>query len=107
MGMLYICSITISFCTSPHKLAIDIIYFIFSVGPKYLWVSFMHLLILFFFSSEAAQKLAILLSILSHPILEGKPDANHVRARIRTHVHSDYIIGYHHATLKINSRKVL
>ena len=28
---------------------------------------------------------------VSHPILEGKPNANHVRARIRTHVHSDYI----------------
>jgi hypothetical protein len=28
---------------------------------------------------------------LSHPVLEGKPNANHVRARIRTHVHNDYI----------------
>jgi hypothetical protein len=28
---------------------------------------------------------------MSHPVLEGKPNANHVRARIRTHVHSDYI----------------
>jgi hypothetical protein len=28
---------------------------------------------------------------VSHPVLEGKPNANHVRARIRTHVHSDYI----------------
>jgi hypothetical protein len=26
--------------------------------------------------------------MLSHPVLEGKPNANHVRARIRTHVHS-------------------
>jgi hypothetical protein len=34
--------------------------------------------------------------LLSHPVLEGKPNANHVRARIRTHVHSDYIIGHHH-----------
>jgi hypothetical protein len=25
------------------------------------------------------------------PGFEGKPNANHVRARIRTHVHSDYI----------------
>jgi hypothetical protein len=33
---------------------------------------------------------------LSHPVLEGKPNVNHVRARIRTHVHSDYIIGHHH-----------
>jgi hypothetical protein len=28
---------------------------------------------------------------MSHPVLEGKPNANHVRARIRTHVQSDYI----------------
>jgi hypothetical protein len=28
---------------------------------------------------------------LSHPVLEGKLNANHVRARIRTHIHSDYI----------------
>jgi hypothetical protein len=44
---------------------------------------------------------------LSHPVLEGKPYANHVRARIRTHVHSDYIIGHHHTMLEINSIKVL
>jgi hypothetical protein len=25
------------------------------------------------------------------PGFEGKPNANHVRAKIRTHVHSDYI----------------
>jgi transposase InsO family protein len=37
---------------------------------------------------------------LSHPILEGKPNANHVRARIRTHVHNDYIIGHHHTMLE-------
>jgi hypothetical protein len=42
---------------------------------------------------------------MSHPVLEGKPNANHVRARIRTHVHSDYIIGHHHTMLKVNSRK--
>jgi hypothetical protein len=42
-----------------------------------------------------------------HPILEGKPNANHVRARIRTHVHSDYIIRHHHIMLKVNSGKVL
>jgi hypothetical protein len=29
--------------------------------------------------------------IVSHPVLEGKPNANYVRARIRTHVHSGYI----------------
>jgi hypothetical protein len=45
--------------------------------------------------------------ILSHPVLEGKLNANHVRARIRTHVHSDYIIGHHHIMLKVNSEKVL
>jgi hypothetical protein len=33
---------------------------------------------------------------LSHPVLEGKSNANHVRARIRTHVHSGYIIRHHH-----------
>jgi hypothetical protein len=44
---------------------------------------------------------------LSHPVLEGKPNANHVRARIRTHIHSDYIIGHHHTMLEINSGKVL
>jgi hypothetical protein len=44
---------------------------------------------------------------LSHSVLEGKPNANHVRARIRTHVHSDYIIGHHHTMLKVNSGKVL
>jgi hypothetical protein len=44
---------------------------------------------------------------LSHPVFEGKPNANHVRARIRTHIHSDYIIGHHHTLLEINSRKVL
>jgi hypothetical protein len=45
--------------------------------------------------------------MMSHPVLEGKPNANHVRARIRTHVHSDYIIGHHHTMLKLNSEKVL
>jgi hypothetical protein len=44
---------------------------------------------------------------VSHPVLEGKPNANHVRARIRTHVHIDYIIGNHHTMLKVNSEKVL
>jgi hypothetical protein len=44
---------------------------------------------------------------MSHPILEGKMNANHVRAWIRTHVHNDYIIGHHHTMLKINSGKVL
>jgi hypothetical protein len=45
--------------------------------------------------------------MMSHPVLEGKPNVNHVRARIRTHVHSDYIIGHHHTMLKLNSEKVL
>jgi hypothetical protein len=44
---------------------------------------------------------------LSHPVLEGKPNVNHVRARIRTHVHNDYIIGHHHTMLELNSGKVL
>jgi hypothetical protein len=44
---------------------------------------------------------------LSHPVLEDKPNANHVRVRIRTHVHSDYIIGHHHTMLELNSLKVL
>jgi hypothetical protein len=46
-------------------------------------------------------------STVSHPVLEGKPNANHVRARIRTHVHSDYIIEHHHTMLKLNNGKVL
>jgi hypothetical protein len=45
--------------------------------------------------------------VVSHPVLEGKPNANHVRVRIRTHVHSDYIIRHHHTMLEINSEKVL
>jgi hypothetical protein len=44
---------------------------------------------------------------MSHPIWEGKPNANHVRARIKTHIHNDYIIGHHHRMLELNSRKVL
>jgi hypothetical protein len=32
-----------------------------------------------------------LIPLMSHPVLEGKPNTNHVRARIRTHVHKDYI----------------
>jgi hypothetical protein len=44
---------------------------------------------------------------LSHPVLEGKPNVNHVRARIRTHVHNDYIIGHHHTMLELNGGKVL
>jgi hypothetical protein len=31
-------------------------------------------------------------AMMSHPVLEGKPNANHVRDRIRTHVHNNYII---------------
>jgi hypothetical protein len=37
---------------------------------------------------------------VSHPVLEGKPNANYVRARIRTHVHSDYINEHHHTMLE-------
>jgi hypothetical protein len=44
---------------------------------------------------------------MSHPVLADKPNANHVRARIRTHVHSDYIIGHHHTMLELNNEKVL
>jgi hypothetical protein len=28
---------------------------------------------------------------MPHPVLEGKPNANHVYAMIRTYVHNDYI----------------
>jgi hypothetical protein len=31
------------------------------------------------------------IGILSDPAFEGKPNVNHVRARIRTHVHNIYI----------------
>jgi hypothetical protein len=61
-------------------------------------------------SAEAevkAQKLEVTGLSVSHPVLEGKPNANHVCARIRTHVHSDYIIGNHHTMLELNSGKVL
>jgi hypothetical protein len=44
---------------------------------------------------------------LTHSVLEGKPNANHVRARIRTHVHSDYIKKHHHTMFELNSGKVL
>jgi hypothetical protein len=37
---------------------------------------------------------------VSHPVLEGKPNANYVRARIRTHVHSDYINEHHRTILE-------
>jgi hypothetical protein len=36
---------------------------------------------------------------MSHPVSEGKPNVNHVRARIRTHVHSDYINEHHRIVL--------
>jgi hypothetical protein len=39
-------------------------------------------------------------TLVSHPVLEGKPNANHVRARIRTHVHSDYINEHHRTMLE-------
>jgi hypothetical protein len=44
---------------------------------------------------------------MSHPVLEGKPNVNHVRARIRTHVHNNYIIGHHHTMIELNNGKVL
>jgi hypothetical protein len=37
---------------------------------------------------------------LSHPVSEGKPNANYVRARIRIHVHSDYINEHHRTMLE-------
>jgi hypothetical protein len=37
---------------------------------------------------------------VSHSVLEGKPNANYVRARIRTHVHSDYINEHHRTVLE-------
>jgi hypothetical protein len=37
---------------------------------------------------------------LSHPVSEGKPNANYVRARIRIHVHSDYINEHHRIVLE-------
>jgi hypothetical protein len=46
---------------------------------------------------------------VSHPVLEGKPNANITMyvPGSETHVHSDYIIGYHHTMLEIDSGKVL
>jgi hypothetical protein len=44
---------------------------------------------------------------MSHPVLEGKSNANHICARIRTHIHNDYIVGHHHIMLELNNRKVL
>jgi hypothetical protein len=38
--------------------------------------------------------------LVSHPVLEGKPNANYVRARIRIHVHSDYINEHHRTVLE-------
>jgi hypothetical protein len=37
---------------------------------------------------------------LSHLVLEGKPNANYVRARIRIHVHSGYINEHQRTLLK-------
>jgi hypothetical protein len=47
------------------------------------------------------------LSVMSHPVLEGKPNANHVCARIKNSRHSDYITGHLHTLLKVNSGNVL
>jgi hypothetical protein len=51
--------------------------------------SFCEILVLKYF--RGLTMLYICNSQLSHPVLEGKPNANYVRARIRTHVHSGYI----------------
>jgi hypothetical protein len=40
------------------------------------------------------------ISKLSHPVSEGKPNANYVRARIRIHVHSNYINEHHRIVLE-------
>jgi hypothetical protein len=40
------------------------------------------------------------LGSVSHPVSEGKLNANYVCARIRTHVHSDYINEHHHTVLE-------
>jgi hypothetical protein len=37
---------------------------------------------------------------MSHPVSEGKPNVNYVRARIRIHVHSDYINEHHRTVLE-------
>jgi hypothetical protein len=44
---------------------------------------------------------------VSHPVLEDKPNVNHVVSGSETHVHNDYIIGHHHALLKVNSGEIL
>jgi hypothetical protein len=41
-----------------------------------------------------------LILVMSHSVSEGKSNANHVRSRIRTHVHSDYINEHHCAVLE-------
>jgi hypothetical protein len=53
------------------------------------------------------RELLVLLIMCHTRFLEGKPNANHVRARIRTHVHSEFIFGHHHTMLKVISGKVL
>jgi hypothetical protein len=45
-----------------------------------------------FYRSRTVSTLIFVEQILCHTLFFwGKPNANHVRARIRTHVHSDYI----------------
>ena len=51
-------------------------------------------------SGRVLQSACALIPLMSHPVLEGKPNANYVRARIRTHVHSDYINEHHHTMLE-------
>ena len=49
---------------------------------------------------DAAVTASSAAAVVSHPVLEGKPNANYVRARIRTHVHSDYINEHHRTMLE-------
>jgi hypothetical protein len=51
-------------------------------------------------SNDGTKTVPLDQATLSHPVLKGKPNANYVRARIRTHVHSDYINEHHHTMLE-------
>jgi hypothetical protein len=53
---------------------------------------------------ESAQTL---IPFMSHPISEGKPNVNHVRARIRIHVHDNYINRHHHIVLDYQHKEIL
>jgi hypothetical protein len=43
---------------------------------------------------------SFIIPFVSHPVSEGKPNANYLRARIRIHVHSDYINEHHRTVLE-------